>query len=77
MARLTLSVDEEVVTRAKRFAADHGTSVSKMVQEYLSSLEAAPELENLPPVTRSLVGILKNSDVDIEDYRRHLFEKYS
>jgi hypothetical protein len=28
------------------------------------------------PITRSLVGILKGSDVDVSDYKKHLEEKY-
>ena len=28
------------------------------------------------PITRSLVGILKGSDVDVADYKKHLEEKY-
>ena len=74
MAKLTLSVDEEVVTRAKRFAADHGTSVSKMVQHYLESA-TEPADEDLPPVLRSLRGILKNADR--QDYMDYLEKKYS
>ncbi|PZV13550.1 MAG: hypothetical protein DCF20_14950 [Pseudanabaena sp.] len=28
------------------------------------------------PITRSLVGILKGSNVDVSDYKKHLEEKY-
>lgn len=28
------------------------------------------------PITRSLVGILKGSNVDVSDYKKHLVEKY-
>ena len=35
MAKLTLSVDEEVVRGAKRYAAARGTSVSRLVERYL------------------------------------------
>lgn len=36
MAKLTLSVDEAVVERAKGFAARQGTSVSRLVEPYLA-----------------------------------------
>jgi hypothetical protein len=28
------------------------------------------------PITRSLVGLLKNSQLDIKDYKQHLEDKY-
>jgi hypothetical protein len=36
-------------------------------------------IENKPehlPITRSLVGLLKNSQLDIKDYKQHLEDKY-
>ena len=38
MAKLTLSVDETVVERAKEFARRRGTSVSALVEGYLDAL---------------------------------------
>jgi hypothetical protein len=38
MSKLTLSVDGAVVARAKRYASTRGTSVSRLVQEYLEML---------------------------------------
>lgn len=35
MANLTLTVDDEVLRRARRRALDHGTSVNALVREYL------------------------------------------
>jgi len=32
--------------------------------------------DEILPITRSLVGILKGSNVDEEDYKKHLEEKY-
>ncbi len=31
---------------------------------------------SISPITRSLVGVLKGSNVDVEDYKKHLEEKY-
>jgi hypothetical protein len=51
MAKLTLSVDEAVVRRAKRYAAGRGTSVSDLVE--LPDLLARPlRRDEMPPVLR-------------------------
>jgi hypothetical protein len=76
MSKLTLSVDEKVIERAKRFAERRGTSVSRLVEQFLDILARPPkpEPEDDTPVLRQLRGILKKGDR--EDYRRHLVEKY-
>lgn len=40
--KLTLSIDEEIVNKAKRISRFRGKSVSKIIEEYISSL---PEKE--------------------------------
>jgi hypothetical protein len=75
MPKLTLSVDEKVVGRAKRYAARHDTSVSQMVERYLDLVVApARPDEQDPPVLRMLRGAAKG--VTHEDYGRHLRRKY-
>ncbi len=74
MSKLTLSVDENVVQRAKRFAEKRGTSVSQLVQQFLDLLARPPKPEEDTPVLRQLRGILKKGDR--EDYREHLVAKY-
>ena len=78
MAKLTLSVDEAVVERAKRYAAREGTSVSRLVETYLDLLvRPEPEAQQpLPPVTRRLVGALGDARDDRESHLRHLERKY-
>ncbi|MEP7354902.1 MAG: DUF6364 family protein [Acidobacteriota bacterium] len=81
MSKLTLSVDAKVVTRAKRYAKQHGVSVSEIVENYLAVLagelprrSVVPTPQSRTPVMDSLRGCLKG--VDMEDYKRHLVEKY-
>jgi hypothetical protein len=74
MSKLTLSVNPEIVRRAKRYAERRGTSVSRIVEEYLAAVTEAPAEEDLPPILRQLRGSLKN--VSIEDYHKYLSEKY-
>jgi antitoxin component of RelBE/YafQ-DinJ toxin-antitoxin module len=79
MAKLTLSVDDRVVKRAKRYARQRGVSVSEIVQTYLDAVSSPPaSSKNQPepdaPILRSLRGILKG--VDVDDYNRYRDAKY-
>jgi hypothetical protein len=74
MSKLTLSVDPSVVARAKHYAKQNGISLSRMVETYLASISAPPAAKKMPPVLRSLRGILNRADP--EDYKKHLAEKY-
>lgn len=73
--KLTLSVDERVIERARRYSTRHNTSISQLVTQYLSQLDA-PSDATLAPWVQRLRGILP-SDTSVEDYRRHLEEKHS
>ena len=73
--KLTLSVDEFVVVRAKDYARSRGTSVSRLVESMLDLLSArGRDRAETPPVLAKLRGSLKRGSV--EDYRRHLERKY-
>ena len=75
MQKLTLSVDERVVARAKRYARARGTSVSRLVEAYLDVVQApSGTARKAAPVLARLRGSLKRGSVD--DYRRHLEKKY-
>jgi len=75
MSKLTLSVDDRVVSRAKRYAKQHGVSVSKMVEAYLAAVaERSTPAGRDAPILRSLRGSLKKADLD--EYRKHLATKY-
>ena len=41
--KLTLSINEETVRKAKRMSRKKGKSISKMVEEYLDSLSEKEE----------------------------------
>ena len=75
MAKLTLSVDDRVVSRAKQYAKRRGVSISAMVEAYLASVAEPPSpTTGSAPILRSVRGILKNADID--EYRKHLAAKY-
>ena len=80
--KLTLSLNSHVIDRAKGYAKAHGTSLSKMIENYLSSvvdISVDSECSYTPTVNR-LIGIIELPD-DYDnlksDYADYLSEKYS
>jgi hypothetical protein len=74
MPKLTLSVDSDVAARAKRYAKGRGTSVSRMVEAYLTSVMKPEMRDEKTPILDSLAGILKKADIG--DYHKHVSKKY-
>jgi hypothetical protein len=74
MAKLTLSVDTRVVSRAKQYAKQRGVSVSQMVETYLAAVADPHPGTGATPVLRSLRGTLKKGDLN--EYRKHLAARY-
>ena len=71
--KLTLSVDEAAIRRARRYSERHGTSVSELVSRFLASL--GDEADAQTPIVSRLRGVLP-SDTSVEKYRRYLADKY-
>ena len=78
MGKLTLSVDGAVVKRAKRYASQRGTSVSRLVEQYLALLSRpTPEGDkSITPLLKQLRADLKGVTGDVSDYHRYLERKY-
>jgi hypothetical protein len=80
--KLTLRMNSALIEQAKQYAQEHDVSLSQLVAEYFAVLTAqdndkAAFEATLPPITRSLVGILKESVYDPEAYKDYLAEKYA
>jgi len=71
--KLTLSVDEAVVERAKRFSRRNRTSISELVTGFLASLE---DRAGSTPIVTRLRGILP-ADASRDEYRAYLENKHS
>jgi hypothetical protein len=69
--KLTLRLDDRLIRRAKAYAQKSGKSLSELVAELFTRLQAPA-----PPAVRDLVGALAGKDLDREDYRAHLVEKH-
>jgi hypothetical protein len=75
LTKLTLSVDDRVIAKAKRHARSQGTSVSKLVERMLDlSANSAVTTRPATPVLDRLRGSLKGGS--LADYHRHLEHKY-
>ena len=89
--KLTLRLDDMLIKQAKAHAEKSGKSVSRLVADFFAAIEpagsaagltgsaaAAQEVRALPPITRSLLGIVLEHSVidDKRGYRTRLDEKY-
>ena len=76
--KLTLRLEEELIKSAKNHANIIGKSVSKMVADYFYLLDKKyfKKPIKLTPIVKSLKGSLKNTDVDENDYKSYLKDKY-
>ncbi len=77
--KLTLSLDERVIEKAKIYAKNHQISLSRLIESYLSSLiENKSEDIKITPLVESLSGVVSiPHDFDYKnDYTDYLLEKY-
>lgn len=57
--KLNLRIEEGIVRKAKRLAKQKGSSVSKMVSDFVSSDPDIPPKQVAPPITASMIGVLQ------------------
>ena len=77
--KLTLTIEEEVIKRAKDFAKQQNRSLSDIIENYLKSItknKVEDKDEELPPIIKSLKGAFKNAgDIDYKEERLKRLEK--
>ncbi len=77
--KLTLKLEQKIIEKAKDYAKNHNTSLSKLIENYLQSLtKKADETEKISPLVKSLSGIIdipKNYNHK-EEYSDFLLNKY-
>ena len=78
--KLTLSVDKNVIERAKRFSRRQRKSLSKLVEGYLRELTGVSSgREDITPKVAALSGVIPPGAIRGErrvDYADFLVEKY-
>jgi hypothetical protein len=77
--KLTLRLKKSVIDQAKRYANDHETSLSKLIENYLSAITTdARSMVKISPLVQSLSGVMQlseNEDTNSK-YHEHLNKKY-
>ncbi len=73
--KLTIRISRNLIENAKRYAAEHNTTLTKLIETFLSSIPTNPSLEDAP-IVHTLSGTLP-AGITIEDYKDHLEKKYS
>ena len=77
--KLTLRLKKKVIDQAKKYANDHETSLSKLIENYLEAVtNTSDEDDHISPLVKSLSGVIQlsnNSDLN-KNYHKHLTDKY-
>ena len=78
--KLTLTIDEDVIEKAKRYAKGTQRSLSEMIQKYLESLDAPEDNEELSPKREKLLKMIPKdipqyTDEELDNLRRDYLEK--
>ncbi len=73
--KFTIRIETEALERAKRYARQHGTSVTRLVSEFFRSLDKERIALSYTPILDELSGTLA-SETSLEDYHKHLESKY-
>lgn len=77
--KLTLSLDAKVIEAAKKYSKEKGTSVSRLIEEYLKQLSPLKSKTRKQSIVEDLKGILGEAP-DRFDYReeryKYLMEKH-
>jgi hypothetical protein len=77
--KLTLSLDQDIIEKAKVYAKSNNTSLSKLIESYLATLtrrtKGKPEIT---PLVESLSGVIElPADFDEKEaYSEYFREKY-
>jgi len=73
--KLTLTIEQSVIERAKKYASSTGRSLSDIIENYLKIITKEESIENeeLTTIVKSLKGTFKTSKSF--DYKKELTKK--
>ncbi len=75
-AKLTIRIERATLERAKQYARQHGTSLTRLVTSHLERLGADGEVAGAAPITRRLSGVLLPA-ASLQDYGEHLERRHA
>lgn len=73
--KMTVRVSKETLQRAKQYAHENDTTLTRLITAYLEQLSTNQDPLKDAPIVRRLLGSL-SQDVSQQDYYRYLEEKY-
>jgi hypothetical protein len=74
--KLTVRLAEDNLDFVKRYAAEHGLTVTDVLERYLSRLRASGGKHRIHPSVKAISGIVP-ADVDVRAlYHEYLLEKH-
>jgi hypothetical protein len=76
MTKMTVRVPRRLLERAKQYAGENDTTLTRLIVAYLEQIELEDDLLAEAPIVRRLSGSL-SPDVSVGGYYRHLEEKYA
>jgi hypothetical protein len=82
--KLTLSLDKDIIIKARDYAENNNSTISKLVSDYFKSIFSKSNAQKKEfirtPILSEITGIIANKDYDDKKlkkiYRKHLEEKY-
>ncbi|EMY82553.1 hypothetical protein ES731_02015 [Psychroflexus gondwanensis] len=76
--KLTLSLNENIIETAKRYAKSNKTSLSKLIESYLNSITEERKESEITPLVKSLSGVISIPDDfdEKQEYTSFLMDKY-
>ncbi|MEN9685357.1 MAG: hypothetical protein RLZZ28_1143 [Bacteroidota bacterium] len=76
--KLTLTVEKEIIEKAKSYAKNTGRSLSELIENYLETVTSEKADEKISPKLRKIVGAVKlpeNFDEE-KELRSYLEDKH-
>jgi hypothetical protein len=73
--KFTARVDRDAFETAKKYAGNHSTTVTSLVEEFFRSLGKVDKIFQDTPILNELAGSLR-IDTPLEDYHTYLEKKY-
>lgn len=73
--KLTVRVPRDLLEKAKRYAQQNDTTLTRLVSSYLQHLSTQDDVLEKSPVVKRLTGIL-SQEVSERDYYNYLEKKY-
>ncbi|NBC58318.1 DUF6364 family protein [Mesohalobacter halotolerans] len=77
--KLTLSLNESIIEKAKNYAKSNNISLSKLIESYLGTLTKTEKKETeITPLVKNLSGVISIDDnFDAKnEYAKYLLKKY-